>query len=156
MDLLSQHEAFLRAIFDAPDDDTPRLVYADFLQENGDEDRAELIRVQCERARLPAEADTDRRRWLEERNGRLKEEVIPWDEMMAGAAVMMDRGLWREGLAEGVAVSAADLSDPRRFRDWVVRVTPGWYGETKLHVRFWSQLLPNTFTRSTGCRLCGR
>lgn len=47
MDLLSQHEAFLRAIFDAPDD-TPRLVYADFLQENGDEDRAGLIRAQCE------------------------------------------------------------------------------------------------------------
>ena len=46
MDLLSQHEAFLRAIFDAPDDDTPRLVYADFLQENGEDDRAELIRVQ--------------------------------------------------------------------------------------------------------------
>jgi uncharacterized protein (TIGR02996 family) len=48
MDLLSQHEAFLRAIFDAPDDDTPRLVYADFLQENGENDRAEFIRVQCE------------------------------------------------------------------------------------------------------------
>ena len=50
MDLLSQHEAFLRAIFDAPEDDTPRLVYADFLQENGEDDRAELIRVQCELA----------------------------------------------------------------------------------------------------------
>lgn len=47
MDLLSQHEAFLRAIFDAPDDDTPRLVYADFLQENGEDDRAEFIRWQC-------------------------------------------------------------------------------------------------------------
>ncbi len=47
MDLLSQHEAFLRAIFDAPDDDTPRLVYADFLQENGEEERAQFIRWQC-------------------------------------------------------------------------------------------------------------
>ncbi len=28
-------------------DDTPRLVYADWLQENGDEPRAEFIRVQC-------------------------------------------------------------------------------------------------------------
>jgi uncharacterized protein (TIGR02996 family) len=50
MDLLSQHEAFLRAIFDSPEDDTPRLVYADFLQENGEEERAELIRVQCDDA----------------------------------------------------------------------------------------------------------
>ena len=48
MDLLSQHEAFLRAIFDAPDDDTPRLVYADFLEENGEPARAEIIRWQCD------------------------------------------------------------------------------------------------------------
>ena len=54
MDLLSQHEAFLRAIFDAPDDDTPRLVYADFLQENGEEDRAAFIRWQCGRGERPA------------------------------------------------------------------------------------------------------
>lgn len=54
MDLLSQHEAFLRAIFDAPDDDTPRLVYADFLQENGDEARARFIRWQCGHGERPA------------------------------------------------------------------------------------------------------
>ncbi len=54
MDLLAQHEAFLRAIFDAPDDDTPRLVYADFLEENGEEERAALIRWQCGRAERPA------------------------------------------------------------------------------------------------------
>ncbi|MFM8273104.1 MAG: TIGR02996 domain-containing protein [Gemmata sp.] len=54
MDPLSQHEAFLRAIFDAPDDDTPRLVYADFLQENGEEDRAVFIRWQCRQGPRPA------------------------------------------------------------------------------------------------------
>ena len=53
MDLLSQHEAFLRAIFDAPEDDTQRLVYADFLQENGEEDRAAFIRWQCGRGEKP-------------------------------------------------------------------------------------------------------
>src|SRR5262249_47177396 len=57
MDLLSQHEAFLRAIFDAPDDDTPRLAYVDFLQENGEGGRAELIRVQCELAGLSDRPD---------------------------------------------------------------------------------------------------
>ena len=31
------HDAFLRAILDAPDDDTPRLVYADWLEERGEE-----------------------------------------------------------------------------------------------------------------------
>jgi uncharacterized protein (TIGR02996 family) len=45
-------DAFLRAIIDNPDDDLPRLVYADWLDEHGDPQRAELIRVQCELAAL--------------------------------------------------------------------------------------------------------
>ena len=49
------HDAFMRAIRAAPDDDAPRLVYADWLEENGDPMRAEFIRVQCTRARLPAD-----------------------------------------------------------------------------------------------------
>ncbi len=49
------HDAFMRAIRAAPDDDAPRLVYADWLEENGDPARAEFIRVQCARARLPAD-----------------------------------------------------------------------------------------------------
>jgi uncharacterized protein (TIGR02996 family) len=44
-------EALLHACLDNPDDDTPRLVYADWLQENGDPDRAEFIRLQLEIAR---------------------------------------------------------------------------------------------------------
>ncbi len=43
---MSEREAFMRAICDNPDDDTPRLVFADWLQENGEEDRAEFIRAQ--------------------------------------------------------------------------------------------------------------
>ena len=39
--------AFYRAIADAPDDDTPRLVFADWLQEHGEDARAEFIRLQC-------------------------------------------------------------------------------------------------------------
>jgi uncharacterized protein (TIGR02996 family) len=54
MDLLSQHEAFLRAIFDNPEDDTARLVYADFLQEHGEDHRAEFIRWQCGTGEKPA------------------------------------------------------------------------------------------------------
>ena len=42
--------AFLRTIIDAPDDDGPRLVYADWLEEHGETARAEFIRVQCELA----------------------------------------------------------------------------------------------------------
>jgi uncharacterized protein (TIGR02996 family) len=40
-------EALLRAIVRHPDDDTPRLVYADWLQENGRAEEGEFLRVQC-------------------------------------------------------------------------------------------------------------
>lgn len=39
---------FLNSIRDEPEDDTVRLVYADWLDEHDEPDRAELIRVQCE------------------------------------------------------------------------------------------------------------
>ena len=44
--------AILRTILDNPDDDTPRLVLADWLDENGEADRAEFIRVQIDLSRL--------------------------------------------------------------------------------------------------------
>ncbi|MGL6094513.1 MAG: TIGR02996 domain-containing protein [Fimbriiglobus sp.] len=48
-------EPFLHAIFAAPADDVPRLVFADWLDEHGDAAWAELIRVSCERHRLPTD-----------------------------------------------------------------------------------------------------
>jgi uncharacterized protein (TIGR02996 family) len=44
--------ALLAEILANPDDDTPRLVLADWLEEHGATDRASLIRVQIELARL--------------------------------------------------------------------------------------------------------
>jgi uncharacterized protein (TIGR02996 family) len=44
--------AFLRAICAEPADDTPRLVYADWLEEHGQGERAEFIRVQVELAAM--------------------------------------------------------------------------------------------------------
>jgi uncharacterized protein (TIGR02996 family) len=51
-------DGLLRACQDAPADDAPRLVLADWLEERGgpnDDVLAELIRVQCRRARLKEE-----------------------------------------------------------------------------------------------------
>jgi uncharacterized protein (TIGR02996 family) len=39
--------ALVRAICEQPDEDTPRLVYADWCDENGQPERAEFIRLQC-------------------------------------------------------------------------------------------------------------
>lgn len=48
--------AFLAAIRDRPGDDLPRLVFADWLEEHGEPDRAEFIRVQCELTALESAA----------------------------------------------------------------------------------------------------
>ncbi|MBL8866504.1 MAG: TIGR02996 domain-containing protein, partial [Planctomycetia bacterium] len=50
---MSDHDALLLAILDNPDDDAPRLVFADYVQESGDEDRAAFIRDQIELAKTP-------------------------------------------------------------------------------------------------------
>src|SRR5215211_1107475 len=46
-------KGFLDDIVKNIDDDTPRLVYADWLEEQGRDERAEFIRVQVGRARRP-------------------------------------------------------------------------------------------------------
>lgn len=51
---MSDTLGFLRAIHAAPDDDLPRIVLADYWEENGKPERGTFIRVQCELARLRA------------------------------------------------------------------------------------------------------
>jgi uncharacterized protein (TIGR02996 family) len=47
---MTEHEAFLRAIAANPDDDAPRLIFSDWLEENGELERADFIRTQCQLA----------------------------------------------------------------------------------------------------------
>ena len=66
----ADQKQLLRAIRDNPDEDTPRLMYADWLEEHNDPARAEFVRVQCrlaERGRreLVPPADPDRQRELQ-------------------------------------------------------------------------------------------
>lgn len=56
---MTHDEAFLQAIREAPNDDTPRRIYADWLEENRRADRAEFIRLQCRLASMP-DSSTDR------------------------------------------------------------------------------------------------
>src|SRR4051794_24185031 len=51
--LTDTRQALLNAIRDNPDDDAPRLIYADWLDENGQPERAKFIRLQIEESRLP-------------------------------------------------------------------------------------------------------
>jgi uncharacterized protein (TIGR02996 family) len=67
---MTHDEAFLRDIQEHPEDDAPRLIYADWLEDRGgssDAERAEFIRVQCELARLPGGASDEHRERLRAR-----------------------------------------------------------------------------------------
>jgi uncharacterized protein (TIGR02996 family) len=50
--MTTEQEALFQTILDHPDDDAPRLVYADWLEEHGQPARAEFIRLQIEVAQL--------------------------------------------------------------------------------------------------------
>jgi uncharacterized protein (TIGR02996 family) len=75
-------EAELIAAIDAnPEEDAPRLAHADWLQANGDPDRAEFIRLQVEGVpdwdqRLSELLDANRKRWLE---GRPVSDGMVWE-----------------------------------------------------------------------------
>jgi uncharacterized protein (TIGR02996 family) len=86
--------AFWAAIRANPDDDTPRLVYADWLDENGDAARAEFIRVQRALAKLPDDERKNRklRATLESRQKALlranrKKWIAPFRAALKGARV---------------------------------------------------------------------
>ena len=55
----TEEEALLAGIRETPDDDAPRLVYADWLEENGQAERGQYIRLQCQANQL-AEGSSER------------------------------------------------------------------------------------------------
>ncbi len=57
---VTHDDAFLQAIIESPDNDGPRLVLADWLEDHGQQERAEFIRVRVALAgsRLTGQAAT--------------------------------------------------------------------------------------------------
>lgn len=88
---MARNPELLRAIFANPREDTVRLVYADWLQENGDEAHAELIRVQCELERKPKPA---RRKVLVAREAELLK--MPSFHLPGNRPLQYERGFIRE------------------------------------------------------------
>jgi uncharacterized protein (TIGR02996 family) len=68
---MSQRDAFIRAIIANPDDDATRLVFADWLEEQGEPEFAEFIRVQCELEPIRRDYGNDRANELRRREGEL-------------------------------------------------------------------------------------
>jgi uncharacterized protein (TIGR02996 family) len=123
---MNQDEAFLHDICEHPEDDTPRLVYADWLDEHGDPDRANFIRVQCTLARLdeddPAKLALEKQeqsllarhgaewclllpKWVKDgqfRRGFVAEVAVTADHFLRRA-----EDLWRRAPVEGVHLKRA-------------------------------------------------
>jgi uncharacterized protein (TIGR02996 family) len=75
---MTPDKAFLQDVIEHPDDDAPRLVFADFLEEDGRADSlawAELIRTQCRLARLGP--DDPARPLVQARQDELLEQQLP-------------------------------------------------------------------------------
>lgn len=77
---MTTQAAFLADIRENPDDDTPRLIYADWLDDQGppeQADRAEFIRLQCRLARLAAD-DSDRPALVDRERALLQQYRTRW------------------------------------------------------------------------------
>jgi uncharacterized protein (TIGR02996 family) len=122
-----------------PDDDTPRLVMADWFEGNGQPERAQLIRVQCELARLP-------RRTVRS----LGCDAWVYDREEAGPLSLQERellqaheGAWRETLpqVQGLIwgefergfVRALSIDPEKADANWVRRL-PDWLAAAPVQV----------------------
>ena len=94
-------ELFLDRIRQMPDADGPRLIYADWLAEQGDP-RSLFIRVQCALARLPIE-DPRRLELVQWEQELLESHFAAWTEPFRGRATGLE---FRRGFVEVVNVEA--------------------------------------------------
>lgn len=60
---MQSHDAFMTAIRTAPEDDAIRLIYADWLDDQGDQARAEFIRMEVRMAMLNLRNEADWNEW---------------------------------------------------------------------------------------------
>jgi uncharacterized protein (TIGR02996 family) len=115
----TDEQPFLDAIFSRYHEDGPRLVYADYLDDAGCPERAELVRVQIALARLPEEHP--RRPALANREDELRAACAPhWAEQLRGldAQVCARRGVpdWATMDAGGFLSAGEELFRRVRVR----------------------------------------
>jgi uncharacterized protein (TIGR02996 family) len=85
---VTEERGLLEAIRAEPEDDAPRLVYADWLEEHGQEERAELVRVQ-----VAIERDGPTAPLLARERDLLTRRAAGWLGPLADAGLRFERGL---------------------------------------------------------------
>jgi uncharacterized protein (TIGR02996 family) len=104
--------AFLAAILATPDDDTPRLVFADWLDERGTDDdraRAALIRAQC-RAEVLPEGSRERKKLAREANALIRAHGKRWAAPLTALQLGVDHYEFRRGFLDSVRMSATTFA----------------------------------------------
>jgi uncharacterized protein (TIGR02996 family) len=102
---MTDEDGLLAAIRESPGDDLPRLAYADWLEEHGQTERAEFIRVQLELARLPAGDGRGPALWRRAKE-LLDARRVEWVPLLPAWASYPE--FWR-GLVGQVTARAADF-----------------------------------------------
>ncbi|HKB37547.1 MAG TPA: TIGR02996 domain-containing protein, partial [Gemmataceae bacterium] len=103
---MTEDAAFLQAILDHPDDDAPRLIYADWLEEHGRGARAEFIRVQCRLARGGA-SRAERKRLADREEKLLQAHCDVWLAELPRIEGV-DKEEFRRGFVEAVRVAGVE------------------------------------------------
>ncbi len=100
-----KNESLLQAILDRPADDTPRQIYSDWLEDHGEDARAEFIRVQIELAWMTL---YDRRRpaLLRREYELFARHGNAWSAPLVGRAVRWE---FRRGFVEHVKLTVQQL-----------------------------------------------
>jgi len=112
----SEEDAFLQAILESPDDDTPRLIFADWLEERGNP-RGTFIRLQCQRAKM-TRYDDGWKEILVQESALLKQFETEWSKPVLRLVEAVE---YRRGFIEHVRVSATKLL---RNGDRLFRIAP--------------------------------
>jgi uncharacterized protein (TIGR02996 family) len=98
---MSERDDLYQAILAAPEDDAPRLIYADWLDEHGDPARAEFIRAQIAAAAVPEETS----RWrepTEQADRLLRDHRVSW---LGPVLERAQKAECRRGFVDGVRVT---------------------------------------------------
>jgi uncharacterized protein (TIGR02996 family) len=106
-------DALLAAILTNPDEDTPRLVYADWLQENDEPERAEFIRLQCRLEQISRRSVEGR--WLAKREQELQPKLFGHLNALGFANITFRRGF--VGTITSGLLALRDNLDKLRLED---------------------------------------
>jgi uncharacterized protein (TIGR02996 family) len=103
---------FLAAIIAEPEDDSLRLIFADWIEDHGEPERAEFVRVQLELARIghmhPLADDEDRRIISRAKKLRRREQELSRQHHLGIHFFACEEIHWSRGFVSRVRLTCAD------------------------------------------------